>query len=552
MSKTRMISTLLGLALALGALLLGFIWFTCRVDVGPDECLVLIRKSGAELPANQIIADQPGQKGIQREALGPGRYFFIPWLWETQKMPLTTISAGDPATWREVYLAGNPEYDIPRIEGEWPQVGIVTSLAGKPWTEESEVVREGFQGIQRNVLTPGTYRINPLAFEVKTVDAIVVPIGCVGVVTSQLGDDPGTDIVSETSIGPDGELIEGPPKVVQKLAVEGQRGVLKDVLPPGLYYINPKVQQVKLVQIGYNQLAQAHSDDPNDEITFPAADGFTIAVEVTVVWGRDPRHMPEMINQLGEVDRIKEIILGQTRSICRNIGSQYVSTDFIEGEKRELYQRAVTETLQKVCGERNIDILIALIQNIEVRGGSADADGLDLKQTIQRGYIADEENLTKQKQQETASVKAELEADVALIEVARENITAETRKKVAEIKAEGEKQAEQIDAQRDLAVARIDREVAELDAQRVLMLGQANAEVEQMKRQAEASGKRLFIEAFGSGRAYSLYTFAENFSPDSVRLIFAGEGTFWTDLTRLQDAAAMELLNQGKSPRGEK
>jgi hypothetical protein len=39
---------------------------------------------------------RPAQKGIQREALGPGRYFFLPWTVELKREPLTLISAGDP------------------------------------------------------------------------------------------------------------------------------------------------------------------------------------------------------------------------------------------------------------------------------------------------------------------------------------------------------------------------------------------------------------------------------------------------------------------------
>ncbi len=526
-------------ALTIVVVVVGFFWVFCRVDVAPDECLVLIRKIGDPLPAGETIASGQGQKGIQREAWGPGRYYFVPWMWETRKAPLTEISAGDPETWRIIYAAGRPDYEIPSLEGAWPEVGIVTSLAGKPWDGPGEVVDEGFQGVQRKVLTPGTYRLNPLAFKVERVPAIVVPLGCVGVVTSQLGEEAGVERIRETSIGPDGQIVEGPEKIVQKLATEGQRGVLEDVLPPGLYYVNPKVHQVKLVQIGYNQLTQLRG--ATDEIAFPAQDGFTIAVEVTVVWGRDPRHTPEMISRLGEVERIREIILGQTRSICRNIGSQYVSTDFIEGERRELYQQSVTETLRRVCSERNIEILIALIQNIEVRGGTA-AEGLDLKQTIQRRYIAEEENLTTQKLQETARVKADLATKEAAIEVAREEVASETRKLVAEIAAEGRKRADEITAQRDLEVAQIDRQIAELDAQRTLALGQAEADVERFKRQAEADGKRLFVQAFGSGRAYNLYTFAENFAPESIRLIFAGEGTFWTDLSKMQDVASVELL----------
>lgn len=544
MSLPRLISGLIGAVLVLAGAGLLYVWTACRVYVPPDKCLVLIRKTGAPLPPGQKIAE-PGQKGIQREALGPGRYFFNPWVWEWEVHDLTVVPAGDPATWREVYAAGDADYQVPRLEGQWPKVGIVTSLAGRPWEGKAEVVDEGYQGIWRRVLTPGTYRLNPRAYKVELADAVVVPLGCCGVVTSQLGEMPGFEIVTETSIGPDGEPVAGERKQVQKLAEPGQRGVLKDILQPGIYYLNPKVHKVTIVQIGYNEISQLKTESLHDIIRFPSNDGFTIEIEVTVVWGRHPEHAPEMIARFGDVTKIKQIIFSQIRSICRNIGSQYDSTDFIRGEKREEYQNAVTATLQRVAAERDIEILIALIQNYEVHGGATTAGGQpDLKTTIQRVHIAREEELTRQKQRETAKVKAELETARVQIEVAREQIAAETRKKVAEILAEGQKQAEQIDAQRDLEVARIERQIAQLDAEKTRVLGKAQAEVERLRKQAEADGQRMLVAAFGSGRAYNLYTFAQNFTPESVRLIFAGEGTFWTDLSRLQDAAALKLLKE--------
>ena len=63
-----------------------------------------------------------------------------------------------------------------------------------------------------------------------------------------------------------------------------------------------------------------------------------------------------------------------------------------------------------------------------------------------------------------------------------------------------------------------------------------------MKNEAEAKGFELLVNAFGSGYAYNLYTVAENFQPQSIRLIYAGEGTFWTDLTRFEDAGAAKVL----------
>ena len=96
---------------------------------------------------------------------------------------------------------------------------------------------------------------------------------------------------------------------------------------------------------------------------------------------------------------------------------------------------------------------------------------------------------------------------------------------VANVLAEGEKRAAEVDAEADLDVARIQEEVAILDAQRIEILGLANADVERMKNEAEAEGYEMLVNAFGGGEAYNLYTFAENFKPDSIRLFFAGEGT---------------------------
>ncbi|MBI2441461.1 MAG: hypothetical protein HYV35_08835, partial [Lentisphaerae bacterium] len=40
-------------------------WFFCRIEPGAGELAVLIRKTGQDLPSGQILATEPGQKGIQ-------------------------------------------------------------------------------------------------------------------------------------------------------------------------------------------------------------------------------------------------------------------------------------------------------------------------------------------------------------------------------------------------------------------------------------------------------------------------------------------------------
>ncbi len=54
----------------------------------------------------------------------------------------------------------------------------------------------------------------------------------------------------------------------------------------------------------------------------------------------------------------------------------------------------------------------------------------------------------------------------------------------------------------------------------------------------------MLVEAFGSPQAYHLYTFAQNFQPKDLKLIFAGPGTLWTDLKTSQDIGSSQIAKQ--------
>ncbi|HSR87538.1 MAG TPA: hypothetical protein VLL07_01180, partial [Pontiella sp.] len=76
--------------LIVGALIAAFIfiWFFCRIEPGPGEIAVLIRKTGENLPPGQVIALAEKQKGIQLDVLPEGRYFRNPytWSWKIQRI----------------------------------------------------------------------------------------------------------------------------------------------------------------------------------------------------------------------------------------------------------------------------------------------------------------------------------------------------------------------------------------------------------------------------------------------------------------------------------
>ena len=80
-----------------GVLLLMAAWMTyatCRIDVGPDEFGVLIRKTGKDLKNSDEVAPDDLHKGVQKKVLTTGRYFYNPFDFDWEVKPLIEIKTG--------------------------------------------------------------------------------------------------------------------------------------------------------------------------------------------------------------------------------------------------------------------------------------------------------------------------------------------------------------------------------------------------------------------------------------------------------------------------
>ena len=126
------------------------------------------------------VAGRPLEVGILEAMPGPGRHFYSPLEYETQLVKDQVIPPG--------------------------KIGVLVSKIGKPLPEGTYLVdAKGYRGILRKVLTPGRYRINTYAYDVKVVDVdacaepstrvkhkpddpTLIPPGYVGVVTNKASD----------------------------------------------------------------------------------------------------------------------------------------------------------------------------------------------------------------------------------------------------------------------------------------------------------------------------------------------------------------------------
>jgi regulator of protease activity HflC (stomatin/prohibitin superfamily) len=112
--------------------------------VPADKIGIRIALSGDDMPRGQILAE-PGQKGILREVLKPGRYPYNPYAESIELHNPVTIPAG--------------------------YRGVVTQLAGSLSKNPNVfLVAEGERGVQLKTLDPGTYYLNPYETRVSQVD----------------------------------------------------------------------------------------------------------------------------------------------------------------------------------------------------------------------------------------------------------------------------------------------------------------------------------------------------------------------------------------------
>ncbi len=514
---------------AISLLFLGFHWTINRVYVEEGESLMLRYKGplvfGERNPAKTGYWAKEGEIGVRQKLRGPGRHFKCPVWWDREIVPDVVIKPGE--------------------------VGVVTcklgdTLPSGEFLVAGDIGNTKFKGILRKVLHPGRYRINPYGYEVETVQLqtftsgntekkagwVEIPTGYVGVVTNLSGNP----ITGATA------------------------GISENVLPPGIYPINGREQNIDIVEIGYRhntiQVAVERDQDGRvvvdengepmiaDEesgIQFPSSDGFSMHIDFTAIWGLMPDQAPAAIRTIGNVDSVEQkIVLPQIDSILRNNGSEYKAVQLLVGDEREQYQSASLKEFHEVLDQKQISLLYGLVRHVYIPE--------EVRKPIQMSFIADELTLTREQEQETAREEANLREAEEQVTLASKTVEVETRKLVATREAEGDREAETTRAETIRLAAAIERETAELESEAEKVRGEAENKGKQMIEEATADRFRLAVEAFGTPQAYNNWIFATGLPDDiKLQLLYAGEGTLWTDMNKAGDfgVRAMIPLNSG-------
>ena len=495
----------------------------CKVTmIPPGKVGIITSADGAQLDAGRLHGKaitghknyqdaesfiyNGGQKGPQVEILTPGTYRI-----HTQSVAIDNSNDIKPGLFT-VRL-----FDATVITEN--QIGLVEALDGAPldprdyvaqavtghdnFQDSNEFIAKGGQrGPQKDILLPGTYYINPLVFKVIPETAKEVKPGEVAVIVSNVGKDPGAEIraamaakvrerlereerdqisrAAEQLDKVDGDNIsveeikaelqaDGDPADKRLdggaheayVVPEGFRGIQETVVGPGKYYINTLAMTPIIIPTTNMTVEWTAEEIDNsfDPFAVISKDGFTMQLEVRVVFRVKPEDAPFMVAKIGNTDRlIQNVMHPLIDSIFRNQASESSAMAYLQNrhEEQERAEARVRMHLLKY----HVDVVNVLICHIHL------PEELMKTQT--------EKILAEQKQN---MFTAQREAEVKRIELEKTKAHADNQKNLMEATVGVE-----------IAAKRSEQRKNEADGEAYYISSTGKAEAEKMRLIGEAQG----------------------------------------------------------------
>ena len=353
-----------------------------------------------------------GQKGAQVEVLTPGTYRI-----HTNSLALDNANDMQPGVF------GIRLVDATVISEN--QIGLVEALDGAPldqrdyvaqavtghdnFQDSNEFISQGGQrGPQKDILLPGNYYINPMVFKVIPESAKEVKPGEVAVIVSNVGKDPSEEIrkamaakVRERLEREEEEQIQRAAKQLDKVdgdgvsiedikaelqadsdpadkrldsgaheayvVPEGFRGIQETVVGPGRYYINT-LAMTPIIIPTTNMTVEWTAEDVKesfDPFAVISKDGFTMQLEVRVVFRVKPEDAPFMVAKIGSTDKLVQNVMHPLiDSIFRNQASESSAMAYLQNrhEEQERAEARVRMHLLKY----HVDVVNVLICHIHL------------------------------------------------------------------------------------------------------------------------------------------------------------------------------------------
>jgi uncharacterized membrane protein YqiK len=462
----------------------------------------------------ELYISAGGHKGPQVEILTPGTYRIL-----TDSVPL------EGGQERKLGLFFIRLYDATVISEN--QIGLVEALDGAPlnprdyvaapveghdnFQDGNQFINAGGQrGPQKDILLPGTYYINPMQFKVIPETAKEVKPGEVAVIVSNVGKDPGEDVrramaakIRERLEREEAEHINQAAarldklddedrtvaEIKQELAAvdpadrrldqgaheayvvpDGYRGIQESVVGPGRYYVNtlavtPIVIPTTNQTVEWTAGEMTNTFNPFEVIS---KDGFTMQLEVRVVFRVKPEDAPFMVAKIGSIEKlIQNVMHPLIDSIFRNQASESSAMAYLQNrhEEQERAEARVRAHLLKY----HVDVVNVLICHIRLPE--------ELMKTQTEKILAEQKQSMFNAQREAEDRRIQLEKTKAHADNQRDLMAATVGVEISGKRAEQRKAEADGEAHYILATGRAEAEKVRLmgEAQGVAYAEQVNA-----------------------------------------------------------------------------
>ncbi len=440
------------------------------IQIAENEVGIVVANDGDTITSGQILGKQiqqhnhyqngaaflenGGQKGPQIEILLPGTYRINTKLFNVNLTSATVIPAG------KVGLV-TAETGRPLETAEY----VASSVSGHQNYQDGSAFLEhgGQRGPQYDLLKPGTYYVNPLMFKVNLDEVLHVERGGVAVIVSNVGKEPSVE--KDVNNSAENKGIE------RYVVSSGCRGIQREVLGPGIYYLNklahtPYIIPTTNITIDW---ASDKSQESNlqtnriprvlDPLSIVSKDGFQMTVEVKVIIRILPEQAPHMLARIGTVDNlIEHVIHPLIDSSFRNQASSSEAMKFMQD--RHIEQSKAEEHVAGELAKYHVECVSVLICQIKLPDR--------LMETMTNKVVASQQMAMYDAQQE-----------------------AEGRRK------EMEKTKAQADSQPNLVKAEIDVQIASQQKQQQIILAEGKSQATKLEQEGVAAG----IEAVGRAEA---------------------------------------------------
>lgn len=434
----------LGRFLGVVAVLIGItaVAFSTAISVRDDQGGIVIRHFGPDLPPNRVVAAN-GEKGPQASVLGPGWHFgFWPWLYSLEPVDTITVDPGHVGVVNA--LDGKPLPGGAVYAPEWPSADDMVD--GNKFLTTSDA-KLGFRGPQLTVLTPGRYRFNPRLFAIEQKPALVVAAGEVAVIKANDGTDftatDEKDVVNGTALVP-----------------HGFRGIWREPLTPGAYYLHPDAYTV--IKVMTTNRVYTYQEK-KWAIKVRSKDGFTFPVDVRVsalISANDAPHLvallanPDLMTKDDQEDEQlsvleAKVILPLIRTIFRNVAEGMNALQFVNS--RTEVEKIASQRMKEELNKFRIITDGVFIGNIDLDESEAGKQLL-ATQTDRELAINQQATFTEKKRAEESratfiKAQAEAEQQKILAEATNQVLVKEQEAKARAAEAKGEADYIQITAQ---------------------------------------------------------------------------------------------------------